>query len=132
MLSRNPEIHFVFARMGMAEEQGLGLASLRDKAKELGLPRPQYTWDEPYLVLTLYLSVESTTKALDENALKALSKSERLGWQWLTTHGKAKSGEYAKAVSVETRTARRHLGHFEELGLVKKTGSGPSQQYEIN
>jgi len=56
MLSRNPEFHFVFARMGMAEEQGLGLASLRDRAKELGLPRPQFSWDDPYLVLTLYRS----------------------------------------------------------------------------
>ncbi len=131
MLSRNPELHFVFARMGMAEEQGLGLASLRDRAKELGLPRPQYSWDDPYLVLTLYRSAESATKALGENALKALSKSEQKGWQWLATRGKAKSGEYAEAIGVETRTARRHLGHFEELGLVKKTGSGPSQSYEV-
>ena len=131
MLSRNPELHFVFARMGMAEEQGLGLASLRDRAKELGLPRPQYTWDDPYLVLTLYRSAESATKALGESALKALSKSERKGWQWLAIRGKAKSGEYAEAIGVEPRTARRHLGHFEELGLVKKTGSGPSQSYEV-
>jgi ATP-dependent DNA helicase RecG len=131
MLSRNPELHFVFARMGMAEEQGLGLASLRDRAKELGLPRPQYTWDDPYLVLTLYQSAESATKSLGEDTLKALNKSERKGWQWLATRGKAKSSEYAKAVGIESRTARRHLGHFEELGLVKKTGSGPSQLYEV-
>jgi ATP-dependent DNA helicase RecG len=131
MLSRNPELHFVFARMGMAEEQGLGLASLRDRAKELGLPRPQYTWGDPYLVLTIYLTAESATKSLAENALKALSKSEQKGWQWLATRGKAKSGEYAEAIGVEPRTARRHLGHFEELGLVEKTGSGPSQSYEV-
>ena len=131
MLSRNPELHFVFARMGMAEEQGLGLASLRDQAKKLGLPVPKYAWDDPYLVLTLYRSAEGATKALDEETLKALSKSERKGWQWLAARGKAKSGEYAEAMGVEPRTARRHLGHFEELGLVTKTGSGPSQQYEV-
>ena len=131
MLSRNPELHFVFARMGMAEEQGLGLASLRDRAKELGLPRPRYTWDKPYLVLTLYRSAEGATKALGEDTLKALSKSERKGWQWLVARGKAKSGEYAKAMGVEVRTARRHLRHFEELGLVRKIGSGPSQRYEV-
>ncbi len=131
MLSRNPELHFVFARMGMAEEQGLGLASLRDRAKELGLPRPRYTWDEPYLVLTLYRSADGATKALGEDTLKALSKSERKGWQWLAARGKAKSGEYAKAMGVEARTARRHFGHFEALGLVRKTGSGPSQRYEV-
>lgn len=131
MLSRNPELHFVFARMGMAEEQGLGLASLRDRAKELGLPRPQYTWDDPYLVLTLYRSAESSIKVLEEYALKTLSKSERMGWQWLATCGKAKSNEYAEAMGVDPRTARRHLGHFEELGLVKKAGSGPSRSYEV-
>jgi Fic family protein len=53
------------------------------------------------------------------------------GWQWLAARGKAKSGEYAVAMGIEGRTARRHLGHFEALGLVKKTGSGPSQIYEV-
>ena len=68
---------------------------------------------------------------LGEETLKALSKSERKGWQWLAAKGKAKSGEYAEAMGIEPRTARRHLGHFEELGMVTKTGSGPSQQYEV-
>ena len=130
MLSRNPELHFIFARMGMAEEQGLGLASLRDQAKELSLPLPKYKWGDPYLFLTLYRSAEGATKSLGDDIIKALSKSERKGWQWLAARGKAKSGEYAEAMGVEARTARRHLGHFEELGLVTRTGSGPSQQYE--
>jgi predicted ArsR family transcriptional regulator len=47
------------------------------------------------------------------------------------THDESKSGEYAEAIGVEPRTARCHLGHFEELGLVKKTGAGPSQSYEV-
>ncbi len=131
MLSRNPELHFVFSRLGMAEEQGLGLASLRDRAKELGLPLPRYKWDEPYLVLTLYRSPEGVTKALGEDTLEALSKSERKGWQWLAARGQTKSREYAEALGVEVRTARRHLGHFEKLGLVRKTGSGPSLRYEV-
>ncbi len=32
---------------------------------------------------------------------------------------------------IETRTARRHLNRFEELGLVRKAGSGPSIEYEV-
>ncbi|MFH1851989.1 MAG: ATP-binding protein [Candidatus Neomarinimicrobiota bacterium] len=131
MLSRNPELHFVFARMGLAEEQGLGLASLRDRAKELGLPQPQYLWDPPYLVLKLFRSAEGAVMSLEEDTIKALSKSEQKGWQWLATRGKTKSGEYADAMRVDSRTARRHLGHFEKLGLVKKTGAGPSLQYKV-
>jgi len=117
--------------MGMAEEQGLGIGSLRDRAKELGLPLPRYTWDNPYLVLTLYLSTEAAAKTLDQNVLKSLSKSEQKGWQWLATQGRTNSGQYADVMQVDTRTARRHLKRFEELGLLRKIGSGPSIEYEV-
>jgi len=131
MLSRNPELHFVFARMGMAEEQGLGVSSLRDRARELSLPLPKYTWDAPYLVLKLYRSTEASAKTLDEDVLKSLSKSEKKGWQWLATQGRTSSSQYADTMKIETRTARRHLNRFEELGLVRKTGSGPSIEYTV-
>lgn len=131
MLSRNPELHFVFAKMEMAEEQGLGLQSLRNKAKEYGLPLPKYTWEEPYLVLTIYLSEESASKAIDTEILAKLSKSEKKGWEWLFNKGSTNSSEYAEVIGAEQRTARRHLSHFEELGLVSKTGSGRSLRYKV-
>jgi ATP-dependent DNA helicase RecG len=43
MKSRNPMLHYVFARMGMAEEQGYGLSSLKAEAEKLGLPLPSYS-----------------------------------------------------------------------------------------
>ena len=131
MLSRNPELHFIFARMRMAEEQGIGLGTLRDRATELGLPLPRYTWDPPYLVLKLYRSTEAASRTLRQDVLKSLSKSEQKGWQWLATQGRTSSSHYADTMKIETRTARRHLNRFEELGLVRKTGSGPSIEYEV-
>jgi ATP-dependent DNA helicase RecG len=131
MLSRNPALHFVFARMGMAEEQGFGIGSLRDRAKKLGLPLPRYMWDAPYLVLKLYRSTEAAAKSLDQDILKSLSKSEQKGWQWLATQGRTSSSHYADIMKLEPRTARRHLNRFEELVLVRKTGSGPSIEYEV-
>jgi ATP-dependent DNA helicase RecG len=131
MLSRNPELHFVFARMGMAEEQGLGIRSLRDRAQALGLPLPRYTWDAPYLVLTLYCSPEAAAKTIDRNVLQTLSKSERSGWQWLAAKGKTTSSAYAEAMDIDSRTARRHLSRLERLGILKRTGSGPRLAYEV-
>ena len=81
MLSRNPGLHFVFARMGMAEEQGLGIGSLRDRAKELGLPLPRYTWDAPYLVLTLYRTPESAIHQLTDDVVRRLTKDEKVTWR---------------------------------------------------
>jgi ATP-dependent DNA helicase RecG len=131
MLSRNPALHFVFARMGMAEEQGLGVRSLRDRAQALHLPLPKYEWDAPYLVLTLYRTAEGAAKTLAEGALESLSKSEKKGWHWLVAKGRTRSSDYAHAQEVDSRTARRHLKHFEELGLVRRTGSGPALEYEV-
>jgi len=131
MLSRNPELHYVFARMEMAEERGLGIKSLKNQAEKLGLPLPKYAWEDPYLVLTLFRNQEAVARTLKPGVLESLTESERKGWQWLATKGRAKSSQYAKAMHVEDRTARRHLNHFLELGLVKKAGSGPSTEYQV-
>ena len=131
MLSRNPELHFVFARMGMAEEQGWGIGSLRDCAKEHGLPLPRYTWDAPYIVLKLYRSAEAAAKTLDQDVLKSLSKSEQKGWQWIATRETITSNTYAEAMGIPNRTALNHLKRFTELGLLRRSGTGPAMQYKV-
>lgn len=131
MLSRNPELHYVFAKMELAEERGLGIKSLRNRAEQLGLPLPRYAWEDPYLVLTLYRSAAAAVSELDDIILGALSKTERGGWEWLVMREMATSGEYATAMRVPGRTALNHLKHFAELGLVQKLGSGPSTRYRV-
>lgn len=131
MLSRNPKLQYVFARMSLANERGMGMKTLRTVPEQLGLPLPRFSFQEPYLVLTLYRTKEAATGALDAKVQESLSKAERNGWQWLVTKGRAKSSQYANAMQVEVRTARRHLKRFVELGLAKQTGSGPSTEYEV-
>lgn len=131
MLSRNPVLHYVFARMELAEERGLGLKSMRNDAQRAHLPLPKYTWEDPYLVLTIYRSESGAVGSLDAETLASLNKAERAGWQWLTTRETATSAEYAGALKVPNRTALNHLKHFTDLGLVRKEGSGPATRYEV-
>jgi ATP-dependent DNA helicase RecG len=131
MLSRNPVLHYVFGQMELAEERGLGLKSMKASAASIGLPLPRYAWEDPYLVLTLLRSAAAASATLGAEVVENLSKSERLGWQWLTTKGVASSSEYATAIESDERTARRHLNHFVELGLLAKSGAGPSTQYRV-
>ena len=131
MLSRNPELHFVFARMGMAEEQGLGIGSLRNRAKQLGLPLPKYSWDAPYLVLKLYRSKAAAAKTLDQNILDSLNKTELKGWQWIAAQEKVTSNSYGEATGIPNRTALNHLKRFTELGLLRRFGTGPTTHYEV-
>lgn len=132
MLSRNPSLHFVFARMGMAEEQGLGLDSLRDRAKQQNLPLPCFTWNAPYLVLTLYRSPEAAVRTLNANVLAALNRSEQKGWKWLSgVQGDVAAQEYADKMEISKRSALYHLSHFSDLGLVAPVQSGPATRYKV-
>ena len=131
MLSRNPVLHYVFAKMDLAEERGLGLKSMKKRAEDTGLPLPRYSWEDPYLVLTLLPSVGASTSTLPAHIRDELNDKEVAGWQWLSTRGRTKSADYAKTIGVDTRTARRHLNRFAELGLVRKTGAARATEYEV-
>ena len=79
----------------------------------------------------LFVGLDTVTGTLDKKVQASLNETKQKGWQWLAMKGKAKSSQYADAQQVESRTARRHLNRFVELGLVKKIGSGPSTEHEI-
>ena len=131
MLSRNPELHFVFARMGMAEEQGFGINSLRDRARELGLPLPRYAWNDPYLMLTLYRTREGAVRELPTEVLDSLNDDEKRGWGLLATKVFCTRAEYEELMGVDTRKAQRHMKRFIELGLLRKVGASTTTSYEV-
>lgn len=129
MLSRNPVLHYVFAKMELAEERGLGLKSLKSRASEIGLPLPTYSWEDPYLSLTLYRTPESATKLLGKAIIDQLSVEEKKGWEFLSGRAGTTQNEYAQHMGVTARTAQRHLAHFIALGLLRRVGRGPATKY---
>jgi len=129
--SRNPILHYVFARLGMAEEQGFGLNSLKDEAEKLGLPLPSFSMEGDYLVLTIFRTRTAAVSTLESDVLEHLSKAERNGWAWLSTQETVTSSSYADEMRVPSRTAQNHLKHFTDLGLLEKQGGGPSTEYRV-
>ncbi len=129
VVSRNPTLHYVFNRMGLAEERGLGLKSLRSKAEAAGLPLPQYSWSEPDLILTIYRSGEAAIQKLPEEIRKQLNDNELRGYQWLIKQGVVTSREYAESQGLEQRTASLHLKKLTELGMVERIGEGKATKY---
>lgn len=129
--SRNPILHYVFARLGMAEEQGFGLGSLKKEAETLGLPLPSFSMEGDDLVLTIYRTNGAAVSTLSAELLDALSKAEQKGWKWLATHEKTTTREYASAMSVPERTALNHLKRFTDLGFLVKQGAGPATKYLV-
>ena len=131
MYNRNPKLQFAFGGAKLVEGRGFGMRTFGEAATRYGLPVPKYAFDGLYLKLTIYRHARAAVEALGPAVLDKLSKSERSGWEWLASKGNAKSSEYAAAMKVDERTARRHLTHFHKLGLVGKTGDSISTEYQI-
>ena len=129
MISRNPRLHAVFSKMELAEERGLGLKSMKNRAAEAELPLPKYTWEDPYLVLTLYRSPEGAAKGLGKGVIAKLNQEEQKGWVFMASRAGTTQSEYAGSLGVTARTAQRHLSHFVELGLLRRVGRGPATEY---
>ncbi len=127
MLSRNPPLHYAFAKLELAEERGLGMRTLRDVPQSQGLPRPRYSMEPPYLVLTIPLS---TTGTLPSEVLDQFNAEEQRGWAWVAQHETVTSKQYSQELAVDQRTAKRHLKKFVDLGLLRSVGSGPATRYE--
>ena len=131
MLSRNPRLHYVFAQMDLAEERGLGLKTFKSTADRLHLPLPRYSYNDPYLDLIFYRSMEGATHSLPSDVLDSLNRDERTGLQFLATQTATTKSEYASYMNLLPRTAQRHLSKFVEKGLVVRLGYGRTMRYQV-
>ena len=125
-------LHYVFARMELAEERGLGLKSMRNDAQRAHLPLPKYTWEVPYLVLTIYRSESGVVGSLDAETLASLSRGRTLGVEVVDDPRNRHVRRIRRcAESAEPDCTEPFLEHFTDLGLVRKQGSGPATRYEV-
>jgi ATP-dependent DNA helicase RecG len=131
MLSRNPELHYVFAQMEMAEERGLGLKSLQSLSERNGLPRPLYKMEEPYLALTLFRNLESSTSNLPAPLRDRLSADETRVWQFASTKESLSSPMLGHQFGFDERKAQRILRKLEENRLLRRHGRGRATRYEV-
>jgi ATP-dependent DNA helicase RecG len=129
MLSRNPMLHYVFAKMGLAEERGLGLKSMRARASDIGLPLPKYAWEDPYLVLTLYRSGKGAVRALGPNVLRRLNADEKETWQAILAKQPMTSAQVMTETGFSERKAQRVLQRLVDERLVRRVGKGRATQY---
>lgn len=129
MLSRNPALHYVFAKMELAEERGLGLKSMRARASALGLPLPTYGWDNPYLVLTMFRTAASALGTLASSVRKGLKVDEQTAWEYAISKPSVSTLELMERIGLDERKAQRVIKRLLDAGLLKRVGRGPATRY---
>lgn len=128
-LSRNPKLHYVFAQMSLANERGLGMKTLRGASERFGLPSPIYSYEPPYLVLTIYRSIEGATQAIEPEILQSLSDDERSVWRFIVTRDTVSSSDLIRQFGFPERKCQRILGKFLQQNLLRRVGKGRATRY---
>lgn len=131
MLSRNPALHYVFSRLDLAEERGLGLRSLKELAEKNGLPLPTYTFEKPYLDLIIYRSPSAAVSALPEAVAKQLKDDEQSAWRFISTRQSISARDLEDQLRFDERKAQRVLKRLMDLNLVRREGKGRATKYEV-
>jgi len=116
----------------MAEERGLGMETWKSLPVRYDLPLPKYSFEDPYLVLTLYRSRKGAEHDLDRATLEGLNRDEKKGWRFLTSKIEITKREYSDHFGFDDRKTQRHLKRFVELGLLERVGAGPATRYRVS
>lgn len=125
-LSRNPTIMFVFDKMGLAEQRGLGFETVRGLPKQ-GIPLPKVTFEDPYVVLTLPLSYEKAKDVI----YAGLSDNEIRGYEYLKLNGPVGKMDMSKNLGLSVKTAQRIMFSLASKGLVETVGGGRYIKYKV-
>jgi len=116
-IPRNPILYELMFQTGYVERQGGGIEMMRERCRELGILM-EYKLSPNYTVLTFKLPYE-----------KLLTDIERKIFSLLSSIDNASS--IAKEVGLSKPTVIKILKKLESIGLVKRTGKGPSTRWVI-
>ena len=98
--------HYVFSRMRTGRGERIGLKSLREGAKDAGLPLPRYKWEPPYLTLTLYRHAVALASDLAGPAgPERLTKDRKVVWEIVSTHESITTRELIERTGFDERKA---------------------------
>ncbi len=126
-ISRNPKIMFVFNKMKLAEQRGIGLRNMK-KLSELGFPLPifelkaqmfQITFGRTPNFLPNFKGVESTK----------ISAEDKLGLLFIQENKEISVSDYSNHFKLEIKTANRRLNSLVKKGLIVQIGENKGTKY---
>lgn len=118
--------------MELMEESELGMQTFRTMQEEYGLPIPEYSYQDPFLVLTFPRSYSSIKIISEDKAIKELNTAEVIGFNWIKIMGEISKIEYADHFGFDIKKAYRHLAKMKTLGLIDDNGekiNSPNYKY---
>lgn len=128
-ISRNPKIMFVFNKMGMAEQRGIGLKSMKI-LNDFGFPLPTFDLKAGMLQVTFGRTKEflAEIKGVDSSLL---TEEDKNGLIFIQERKQISVSDYASYFDITLKTAGRRLKKFIDLGLIVRTGAMKGTKYHL-
>ena len=123
-LSRNPIIMFVMDKFELVEQRGLGFTAVRT-LPEKHLPIPIVSFDDPYIVITLPLTYESTS----DSVIDSLSEEERRCKDFVLLNAPVSRQQVQKHLEIDAKKAERLLKRLIDKKVLIRIGTGRSTKY---
>lgn len=127
-VSRNPKIMFVFNKMGLAEQRGIGLRNMK-QLPDKGFPLPTFNLKTGMLEVTFGRTKEYLAQRTGLKNLKQLTEEDKEVVLFIQKKGEVSRGELAAEFELNDKTAQRRLGSLVKRKLIAVRGKGKATVY---
>lgn len=128
-ISRNPKIMYVYNRMGLAEQRGIGLRNMK-RLPQYGFPLPTFNMKGNILEIAFARDASLIPELIGIDAT-GLKKEDRDGLFFIQQNEPIAVNDYAEHFGLTNKTAQRRIAELFERGLLEKEGINRWVKYRI-
>lgn len=136
---RNRAVAEVFSRMELIEEWGTGIQRILKRAREYGLPTPEFLEIGGTFRVNLYRKTDKEPiKKADKEPIKKADKKplylqrQREVLSYIQVHGSISNKEARELLGLAESTTKRFLKQMADEGILKEQGEKKSRVYLKN
>lgn len=128
-VSRNPKIMYVYNRMGLAEQRGIGLRNMK-RLPQFGFPLPVFNMKGN--ILEIVFARDATLIPEIKGIVDSeLTKEDREGLFFIQQNEPIEVKDYALKFNLSEKTAQRRIANLLEKGLLEREGNNRWVKYKI-
>lgn len=120
---------YVFNQLKLVEQRGKGMSVLKMIFDEFNLPLPRYSYENPYLKISLFRTIDILSELIGLENFNQLNEEERIGLLYIYNVREITKSNYAEYFKIEDKKAQRQLSKFKKLGLVNSEGATSNLKY---
>jgi ATP-dependent DNA helicase RecG len=128
-ISRNPKIMYIYNRMGLAEQRGIGLRNIK-RLPQMGFPLPSFNMKGNILEI-VFVRDSTLIPELKGISNEGITDEDRNGLFFIQQNEPITVKDYAKHFNLTEKTAQRRIANLFANNFLEKEGNNRWVKYRI-